>query len=108
MRRHDLHTVFIENILNIAVQKRQKWDSFLSSLYVGIELVLNSVVPEPSLQHKRSRILFHSRGPFRSVEQHGFYLTPRRRVSDGDRSVDDQARSPLQHRKILGLRGHHY
>ena len=66
-RRHDLDAVFVEHVLDIGVQPGVELVQVGDVVAVGVDLVVDGVVPQRLLQHERRRLPLQALGARRDL-----------------------------------------
>jgi hypothetical protein len=92
VRRHDLHTVFVEHVLDVRVQLVDDLGSatWHAAVALGAQAVLDIEVGQGRLDHVGGRFGCHAgRTPGR-LQQHRVHLPPGRGIADGDRGVQHE------------------
>ena len=106
LRRHDLHAIFVKNILYVGVQATQyqsPWTGFCWKCLAD-KPVLGIPVGQRGLKHLRRWVRKYPRGSQGSFFQHCMYLPPRRVVADSHRGVEYKALALYASRVVLDVR----
>ena len=89
--RHNLNAVFVEDVLNVAVQTRQHIAAALGGFDQRRQLVAHVKIFERRLQHGRFRRVEQALGPVGGGLQHGLDQPPGGVVADRDSRGDGDA-----------------
>ncbi|MNL07263.1 hypothetical protein D3C87_1279350 [compost metagenome] len=104
MRRHDLHAVLVEHVLNIGVKHAQQHRArtWLARDRLGDQPVFGVEIRQSGLEHLRRRVLKNSRCALRGFQQHRFDLAPGCVVADRHHRIDDITRALYGARVVFG------
>ena len=102
MRRHDLHAVTVEDVLNRGMQVARHACAHRRAfcLHVDGELVGDIEIGQRSLCHHRRRVGGDFGNRLGGLHQHGVNLAPRCVIADGDTGVENKTAALRRARKI--------
>src|SRR3954466_2472619 len=89
--RHDLHTVLVEYVQDVPVERAVQQEYQARIVAVGVDLIVNRKGPQCLLQHEWARLLQEARRAARGFEQHRLHLAPGSLIVDADDGVQYQA-----------------
>ena len=99
MGRHNLHTEFIEGILDVLMQLRIKARHIIRRGDISIQFIVYIEIVQRTLQHEWRRFAQHLVRPFGSQQQQLMHLPPGRIVADSDAGGENQL--PFAGRKAV-------